>query len=146
MTRANQRSDRGNVTKTLPLAKEELVVSRRKRERGRVRITKRIRAREALVEEPLRHDELDIERTTIQRAIEHIPEPRYEEDVLVIPVVEEVLVVHKQLMLKEEIRIRRRSVERPHRERVVLRSEEAVVERIGSAPRPGSGRKRNATP
>lgn len=36
--------------------------------------------------------------------------------------------MQKQLVLKEELRVRRRAVSAPHRERVVLRSEEAIVE------------------
>lgn len=147
MTRPAPRSVRGNVTEeTLPLAKEELELSRRKVETGRIRVTKRVRERATFIEEPLHRGEVDIERTTIERVIEQPPESRYEGDVLVIPVVEEVLVVRKQLMLKEEIRIRRRSVERPHRERVMLRSEEAVVERLEGAPLAGGGRKKSAIP
>ena len=49
--------------------------------------------------------------------------------VLIVPVVEERLVVQKRLVLVEELHVRRRAVERAHQERVVLRSEEAVVER-----------------
>jgi stress response protein YsnF len=47
----------------------------------------------------------------------------------VISVVEEVLVVERRLVLKEEIRLRRvRTIER-HRETVTLREQQAVIER-----------------
>ncbi len=55
---------------------------------------------------------------------------RQEGDLLIVPVVEEVLVVEKRLVLKEELHIRRRveteSVEVP----VELRRQRAEVERV----------------
>lgn len=114
----------------LPLAREELKVATRKVETGRVRVVKRVREREVLIAQPLLHEVADVERTPVNRAIDEPPAPRYEGEVLVIPIVEEVLVVRKQLMLREELRIRRRVVEKVHRGRARLRSEEPVVERV----------------
>lgn len=94
-----------------------------------MRVTKRVKTREENVVARLAHDEIEIERVSINRPVDGAPGVRHDGDVLVIPVVEEVLVVVKQLVLKEELRVRKRSVVRPHRERVVLRSEEANVER-----------------
>jgi len=131
------RSEAGE--QTLPLAREELEVSKRKVETGRVRVRKVVSEHDTLIDERLAGEEIDIDRQSVNQAVDGPVEPRYEGDVLVIPVMEEVLVVRKQLMLKEEVRIRRRAVERAHRERVVLRSEEAVVERV-PADRPRSGR------
>jgi uncharacterized protein (TIGR02271 family) len=127
------RSEAGE--QSIPLAHEELEVSKRKVETGRVRVRKVVSEHEALIDERLAGEEIDIDRQSVNQAIDGPVEPRYEGDVLVIPVMEEVLVVRKQLMLKEEVRVRRRAVERAHRERVALRSEEAVVERV--APRSG---------
>jgi stress response protein YsnF len=42
------------------------------------------------------------------RMVETAPEIRTESDVTILPVVEEVLVVEKRLVLKEELHIRRR--------------------------------------
>ena len=61
------------------------------------------------------------------------PIKREEGDVLIIPVLEEVVVVEKRLMLKEELRIRRSRGERPVRETVTLRTEEVSIEQT---PRP----------
>ena len=61
--------------------------------------------------------------------IETAPAEREEDGVLIIPVVEEQLVVTKQLILKEEIRITRHRRTELVREPVRLRSEQAVVER-----------------
>jgi stress response protein YsnF len=58
------------------------------------------------------------------------PQTRYEGETLVVPVLEEVLVVQKQLLLKEEIRItrHRKPVRMP--QNVLLRSEQVTVERF----------------
>ena len=120
---------RDGMEEIIPIAREELAVGKRAVETGRLRVTKRVKTREESVVARLSHDEIDVERVSVNRPVDGPIKIRQDGDVLVIPVVEEVLVVRKQLVLKEELRVRKRSVVRPHRERVVLRSEEADVER-----------------
>ena len=120
------------VEQVIPLAREELEVEKRTVERGRVRLRKSVHSEEQLVEQPLQRDDVTVERVAVNREIDAAPQPRYERDALVIPVVEEVLVTRKQLVLKEEIYIRRRCVESVHQERVTLRSEDVEVERQAS--------------
>ena len=118
---------------SIPLAREELEVGKRKVETGRVRIHKVVREHEELIDTPLMHEEIDVQRVPVNRELDAPAQPRQEGDVLIVPVVEERLVVQKRLVLVEELHVRRRAVERPHQQRVVLRSEEAMVER-GSDP------------
>ncbi|MFD1693079.1 DUF2382 domain-containing protein [Azotobacter chroococcum] len=65
-----------------------------------------------------------------------IPQVRQEGDVTVIPVLEEVLVVEKRLVLKEELRVRRVVHEEPHSVPVTLRREQVTVERTPQKSRP----------
>ena len=58
---------------------------------------------------PLRRETVNIERVSVNRVVDTIAPPRTEGDVTIVPVYEEVLVVAKQLVLKEELRITRRS-------------------------------------
>src|SRR6185503_8552346 len=127
------------VEHVVPLAREEIEVRKRTVKRGRIRVRKTVRSQEELVEQPLQHDEVTVERVAVNREIDAPVQPRYERDALVIPVIEEVLVTRKQLVLKEEIYIRRRCVESMHQERVTLRSEDVEVERqaTGDAGRDG---------
>lgn len=125
------------------VAREELAVGRRPVESGRLQVTKRVKTREESVDMPLARDEIEVERVSVNRPVEGPISVRQDGDVLVIPIVEEVLVVKKQLVLKEELHVRKRSVVRPHRERAVLRSEEASVQRHNAGetrPRPQSSR------
>jgi len=67
-----------------------------------------------------------------------MPAVRDEGDTIVIPIVEEVLVIERRLLLKEEVRVRRvRSTER-HQETVTLRHHEAVVTHLPAEP-PAAG-------
>jgi uncharacterized protein (TIGR02271 family) len=116
---------------TLPLVEERLRVEKVARPQGSVRVTTSVQERAAQVDEDLLHEEVEIERVQIGREVDAVPEVREEGDVLIYPVVEEILVVEKRLVLKEEVRLRRvRRVERLSEE-VMLRSEHAVVERVG---------------
>jgi len=114
----------------VPVVAEEMAVSKRKVETGRVRVHKTVRTTEQVVDEPLLREEVAVERVPIGRVIEAPVESRQEGDTLIVPILEEVLVVEKRLMLKEELRITRRRVEHRSAQTVTLRSEEATIERV----------------
>lgn len=118
----------------IPAIAEEVWVGKRRVETGRVRASKVVRSREQVVDEPLARDEVSVERIPVNRAVDGPVAVRKDGDTLIVPLLEEVLVVEKRLMLREELRITtRRIVERKPRA-VSLRSEDVVVERLG---RPG---------
>jgi uncharacterized protein (TIGR02271 family) len=118
-----------NESVVIPVVREDVGVARERVETGVVSVRKIVHERVELIDEPMLHDEVDVEHVAINRAVE-APEPPHEEGgVLVIPVYEEVVTVKRQWILKEEVRLRRREVQTHHRERVVLRDEQAVVER-----------------
>ena len=112
----------------LPLYAEQIVIARNKSER-KVQVRLHTVSREHPVDELLTHERVEIERVPIGRSIDAVPAERQEGDTTIIPVVEEVMVVHRQLVLKEEIRMRRVRVTEHHRETVSLREQEATVER-----------------
>jgi uncharacterized protein (TIGR02271 family) len=109
---------------------EVLDVHTRRVETGRVRLHKTVHEREEIVDPPLLRDEVVIERVPINRVIEGPIGMRSEEDTLIIPVLEEVLVIEKRVLLKEEIHITTRRLETHTPQRVILRREEAVLERL----------------
>jgi uncharacterized protein (TIGR02271 family) len=118
----------------LPVMVEELEVQKRPRETGRVRITKRVHEQEVLVEEPLWRDEVVITHVPINRFVAGPVAMRCEGETLIIPLLEEVLVVEKRLLLKEELHLTRRRVATHQPQRVTLRREEAVIERMETQP------------
>ena len=114
---------------TLRLVTEELAVAKEKVETGRVRISTRTHEREALIDETLARERVEIETVPVGLQVHAVPEVRQEGDTTIVPVVEEVLVVERRLMLKEEIRIKRVRTTEHHQEKVMLRHQEAVVTR-----------------
>ena len=88
---------------------EQLELSKRKVERGRVVVRTYVEERDEVAEIELQQQDVTIERIAHGVAIETAPAVREEDGVLIIPVVEEQLVVTTRLILKEEIRITRHS-------------------------------------
>ena len=118
----------------VPLVAEAAVVTKKAVTTGRVRISTHVEEHSELIREALRYDDVVVERVEIGDVVQVAPEVRMDGDVLVYPIVEEVLVVEKRLVLKEEIRITRRSrVDTVERE-VTLRSVRADVERTPPDP------------
>ncbi len=117
-------------TLTLSLLAEQLAVTRRRVEHDLVRVTAVTREREQQVDEALTHERIEVERVPIGRTVDAVPPIREEGDTTIMPVVEEVVVVERRLVLKEEVRIRRVRSTEHHRETVMLRTQEAVVTRV----------------
>jgi stress response protein YsnF len=113
----------------LQLLAEELSIAKEEREAGRVRVSTRTFEREVQIGENLARERVDIETVPVGRRIDAVPEVRCEGDTTIVPVVEEVLVIERQLMLKEEVRIKRVRTTERHQEKVILRHQEAVVSR-----------------
>lgn len=114
----------------VPLLAEEISVSKRTVSKGRVQVSRVTRQHEQLVDELLGREHVEIERRPIDKPVYTVPAVREEGDTVIIPIIEEVLMVERRLVLKEEVRIRRiREAER-HQERVTLRKQEAVVTRL----------------
>lgn len=121
---------------TVKVLEEELSVGTEKVETGRVRVSIATHEREETVDVPLTAQRVEVERVAIGREVEAIPPRRQEGDTTILPVVEEVVVVSRKLVLKEEIRLKAVSSTEQYRERVVLHRQEAVVERTPAQETP----------
>ncbi len=118
-------------TTTIPVTEDVLVIERRTIDVGKVTVSKHVDEHEAVVTEPVIHEEVQIERRRVDRPVSADAPPgvRVEGDTTVIPILEEVLVVEKRLMLREEVRITRVRREIPATQRASLRRERVDVER-----------------
>ncbi len=114
---------------TLQLAAEEARISTRGVITGRVDVRTVTDTVEEIVRSTLRGETIDITRVPIDREVTVAPAVRTEGDTTIIPVLEEVIVVEKRLVLKEEVRIRRISRSDEVETTVPLRRQRAVVER-----------------
>ncbi len=117
----------------IPVIEEELNLGKRIVETGRgVRLHKTVSEEALRIEEILTQQDLQIEHVPRGVWIRSgtLPANRYEGVTLVVPVLEEVLVVEKRWRLNEEIRITAKSQQRPVTQRVVLRKENIAIERF----------------
>jgi uncharacterized protein (TIGR02271 family) len=123
----------------VPVVAEQLDVQKRKVERGGVRIRKVVHEREEVIDEPLIREEVQVKRVPVGRVVDGPVPVRHVGDTMIISLLEEVLVVEKRLMLKEELHITKGEVETYRPQRVTLRTEEAHVERVGGEGDDGGG-------
>ena len=122
----------GNDMTVMPVIVEEIDVQRRTVEQGRVRVTKKVHEQEKVVDEPLTAEEVDVKRIKVDRVVDAPVPVRYVGDTMIVPLLEEMLVVEKRLVLKEELHITKRQVETHRPQQIILRSEEAIVDRFNA--------------
>ena len=123
-------ADREEVA-AIPLVEERLAVSKQQVESGRLRVRISVEERQEIVPVELARDDVEIERVPKNLPVSALPGVRLEGSTTVIPVVEEIVVVEKRLILVEEIHVRRKSETRTEEIPVALRSERAEVQREG---------------
>jgi stress response protein YsnF len=117
----------------IPLVEETIALSKRVVETGQVRVALSTDTEQVIARETLRGRRVEVERVAMDRMLaegEPLPETREEGDTLIIPVVEEMAVVVKRLVLREEVRLRFVHTEEPFEQDVDLRRQRATVERV----------------
>jgi uncharacterized protein (TIGR02271 family) len=125
------KSKHSDNIKVIPIIEEVPAMQKRSVETGGVRLRKTVREREEQIDEPVWQEEVNVERVVVNHAVDGpVPTVRTEGEVVIVPLLEEVLVVKKQLMLREELRITKRRTAGRSSQKVTLRREEARVERL----------------
>jgi uncharacterized protein (TIGR02271 family) len=114
----------------LPLLEEHATIDKRTVTTGKVRVVTHTETVEETVRAVLKGEEAEVVTVELDQTVSG-PAPliRTEDGVTIIPVLEEVLVVEKRLVLKREIRIRKRSTSETVEIPVSLRQQRAKVER-----------------
>jgi stress response protein YsnF len=118
----------------MPVTEEVLSVGKRLVDTGRgVRVQKTVLTQPVIVDETLAREEINVQHVTIDRTLEQheaIPSTRYEGDVLIVPVCEEIVVVERRIRLKEELHITRIHRQESFVQTVLLKSEQVSIERF----------------
>lgn len=128
--------DAGEIV--IPLVSEDIDAFARPLQ-TRVRIRTVVESHVERVEVPLQHDTFEVRRVPVERILDEAVHARIEDGVTIIPVMEERIVTHKELVLLEEIHLIPRSSTETHVEDVTLRREVVTVERF-----PGGTEARNS--
>lgn len=133
---------------TIPVLEERLHVGKRVVDAGGVRIDKSVDLRDEHVALALGSEHVEVDRVAHNTVVSADKPPRMREEggTLIIPVLEERLVVSKQLVLKEELHVRRRREERIERHTETLRSEHVEVTRTERKQPSAQARPMQSTP
>src|SRR5829696_8250331 len=109
---------------------------RRDCDTGRVKVRTVVESSEEMVRQELSSRTVKVTRVPVDQPVSVVPEVRTENGVTIVPVLEEVLVIEKRLILKEEVHIQhevsQETVELP----VTLRKQRAIAERFDAQGRP----------
>ncbi|HIK54499.1 MAG TPA: DUF2382 domain-containing protein [Synechococcales cyanobacterium M55_K2018_004] len=90
----------------MPQGAAGVTLMKRQIPRQTVRIHKRVETREEVVATPILHEKAVVEQIPINQYISgDIPTMREEEGVVIVPIVEEVTIAEKRLLLREEVRV-----------------------------------------
>jgi len=112
----------------LELQEEQLVVHKEMREAGEVRISKHVVEVPQSVQAQVFHDEVGVQRVPVNQVVPERVPPWEEDGVYVVPVYEEQLVLVKQLVLKEQVRIERSPVAETQEFQETVRREQLVMD------------------
>lgn len=119
----------GEQTVVMPVVEETVRVQTRVRETGAVEIRKSVHERTEVVDLPIHAEEVEVQRVAINRFVEAPVPVRHDGDTMIISLLEEVLVVEKRLMLREEVHVKTVRKELHNPQEVLLRTEEVEVVR-----------------
>jgi uncharacterized protein (TIGR02271 family) len=125
----SKREDTDN--KTLRLRKEELDISKNRVQVGEVELSKEIIEEQKVVDVPVTHEEVVIERRSLNN--EDSSEPITSEESIHIPVSEEQVEVGKHTVITGEVSAHKRLVEENKHVEETLKREEAHVDTEGDA-------------
>ncbi|MEO6588638.1 MAG: YsnF/AvaK domain-containing protein [Pyrinomonadaceae bacterium] len=116
----------------VPLIAEEISIGKRVVDTGGMRVHKTVREDVQTINEPIVREHIEVERVEVNKYVETAPAIRYEGEVMIVPVLEEVVVTEKRLLLREEIHLVKRREEISNTQEVTLRREEVSVEEFAA--------------
>lgn len=117
----------------IPLIAEELQVGKAEVETGRVRLRRETEERTQTVSVPLTQVSWEVEHVPIERVVETPPEMRQVGDTVIFALVEERMVVHRELWLREEVHVRRVKTVVEKSADFAVKRDVLVEERVGTA-------------
>src|SRR5690348_8594172 len=136
-------TDPDRDVRVIPVIEEQLIAETEPVKTGSVKVQKHVQKSVKRVDLPITRDTAEVRRVPVNKVIDSVPRIRTSGDTIIVPVVEEEVVITKRLILKEELHIQRRHTRERVTRDVVVHRERAEVQRldpegrvIDSPPRP----------
>lgn len=121
--------------KSAPVAlnvyEEHAQVDKKVVKKGKVSIVKKVHTHDENIQVALESDNIKIEKISVNQYVNAQPTVRQEGNTTIIPVVKEVAVVEKRILLVEEIHITKQVVTNEEEKTIPLRKEEILIESSG---------------
>lgn len=113
----------------IPIVEEKAVISKREIPGDKVTVRTIVNSHEELLKDVVMQQNVIVERVALDEEISEIPQIRQVDGTTIIPVVDEILVVEKRYVLREEIHVRKYEVAVEVEETVTLRSTDVNIEK-----------------
>jgi len=114
---------------SLNILQEEANIDKKIVESGKVYIHKKVQETDEEISVPVSHESVTIKKVTVNKYVDVAPLVRNEGNTTIIPVIKEVLVIEKKLLLVEEVHVIKEVIEKTEEHTIPLRKEEIEVER-----------------
>ena len=112
------------------MVEETARIHKREVQTGRVKVHTVVETSEQMVREALSSHNVKVTRVAVDQPVTTVPEIRTENGITIVPVLEEILIVEKRLILREELHIEQEVSHETVEVPVSLRKQRAVVERF----------------
>lgn len=112
----------------IPLVEERIAVDRKERKGRTISVSTRPITEEVKIAEPIIREKVSVERVPVGEVVDKVPDIREDGDLTVIPVVEERVTVSVELVLTEEVHLRRTRTEEVDEQTVTRTRTEVVID------------------
>jgi uncharacterized protein (TIGR02271 family) len=124
----------GDDQQRLALVEEEARISKQDVVTGKVTVRTVSEDFQQIVREHLDQEKIEVTRVPVNREVDKTPAMRTVDGVLIVPVMEERLVIEKRLVLAEELHIRTQVIRQEVEAPVTLRKQRADIVRDSASP------------
>ncbi|HEX8220820.1 MAG TPA: YsnF/AvaK domain-containing protein [Chloroflexia bacterium] len=129
-----QSQDTENERIVVPLVDEYLEVRKEWVQSGEVIVRRSVQTSQQTIPVELLHEEVQVDRLPVNRPLAEgeQTQPWWDGEVMVVPVIEEEIVVSKRLVVREEVRISKRKVSRQEEVSDTIRSQQVHIDTTGT--------------
>jgi stress response protein YsnF len=119
----------------IPVIEEKVEISKKVVDKAKILVSKTVNKHIESYDIPLSSEEIVVKRVPKNELIDKAPEGiRYEGDIMIIPVLKEVAVIEKRIMLVEEIHVSKFKYDKVETRDVEVRTEDIEVKRTEIIP------------
>ena len=114
----------------IPVVEEHMTVHTEIVEAAKVHVRTKVTDEEVTVNLPITSEQYEVKHVPVDKVYKTAPPVRYEGDTIIVPVIEEIVVVEKRYKVKVEVNLVKHTTQTPFMQQVTLRKEDVQVERI----------------